>query len=43
MLDVGMTDVETNVYEGLRHETLNEIGREKPVAEFLAWLAKLGL
>ena len=25
MLDVGMTDVETTVYDGMRHETLNEI------------------
>lgn len=43
MLDVGMTDVETTVYDGMRHETLNETGREKPIADFLAWLAKLGL
>lgn len=42
MLDVGMTDVETTVYETMRHETLNEIGREKPIADFLAWLANLG-
>jgi alpha-beta hydrolase superfamily lysophospholipase len=42
MLDVGMTDVETTVYDGMRHETLNEIGREKPIADFLAWLANLG-
>jgi len=42
MLDVGMTDVETTVYETMRHETLNEIGREKPIADFLGWLANLG-
>lgn len=42
MLDVGMTDVETTVYDGMRHETLNETGREKPIADFLAWLANLG-
>jgi alpha-beta hydrolase superfamily lysophospholipase len=42
MLDAGMTDVETTVYENLRHETLNEIGREKPIADFLAWLGNLG-
>lgn len=42
MLDVGMTDVETTVYETMRHETLNEIGREKAIADFLAWLANLG-
>ncbi len=42
MLDVGMTDVETTVYETMRHETLNEIGREKPITDFLGWLANLG-
>ena len=42
MLDVGMTDVEILVYDGMRHETLNEIGREKPIAEFLSWLDNLG-
>lgn len=41
MLDVGMTDVETTVYDGMRHETLNEIGREKAIADFLAWLGNL--
>lgn len=42
MLDVGMTDVETTVYDGMRHETLNETGREKPIADFIAWLGNLG-
>lgn len=42
MLDAGMTDVETIVYEGMRHETLNEIGREKAVGDFLTWLGNLG-
>ena len=42
MLDIGMTDVETTVYETMRHETLNEIGREKPIADFLTWLGNLG-
>lgn len=42
MLDVGMTDVETTVYENMRHETLNEIGREKAIADFVGWLADLG-
>lgn len=41
MLDVGMTDVETTVYETMRHETLNEIGREKAIADFVGWLANL--
>ncbi|MDH4413046.1 MAG: alpha/beta hydrolase [Rhizobium sp.] len=42
MLDVGMTDVETTVYDNLRHETLNEIGREKATTDFLTWLGNLG-
>ncbi|MBB5278037.1 alpha-beta hydrolase superfamily lysophospholipase [Rhizobium rosettiformans] len=42
MLDIGMTDVETNVYEGMRHETLNEVGREKAITDFLTWLDNLG-
>ncbi|MDQ0421274.1 alpha-beta hydrolase superfamily lysophospholipase [Peteryoungia aggregata LMG 23059] len=42
MLDVGMTDVEILVYDGMRHETLNEIGREKPIADILTWLDNLG-
>lgn len=42
MLDIGMTDVETTVYEGMRHETLNEVGREKPITDFLTWLDNLG-
>lgn len=42
MLDVGMTDVETTVYETMRHETLNDIGREKAIGDFLAWLGNLG-
>ncbi len=42
MLDLGMTDVETTVYEGMRHETLNEVGREKAITDFLTWLDNLG-
>lgn len=42
MLDAGMTDVESTVYDGMRHETLNEIGREKAIGDFLAWLGNLG-
>lgn len=41
MLDIGMTDVETTVYEGMRHETLNEVGREKAITDFLTWLDNL--
>jgi len=42
MLDIGMTDVETTVYEGMRHETLNEVDREKAITDFLTWLDNLG-
>ena len=42
MLDIGMTDVETTVYEEMRHETLNEVGREKAITDFLTWLDNLG-
>lgn len=42
MLDAGMTDVETTVYETMRHETLNEISREKAIGDFLSWLGNLG-
>lgn len=42
MLDIGMTDVETTVYEGMRHETLNEVGRERAITDFLTWLDNLG-
>jgi alpha-beta hydrolase superfamily lysophospholipase len=33
----GMTDVSITIHEGMRHETLNEIGREKATADFAAW------
>ncbi len=42
MLDIGMTDVETTIYEGMRHETLNEVDREKAITDFLTWLDNLG-
>jgi alpha-beta hydrolase superfamily lysophospholipase len=42
MLDAGMTDVETTVYETMRHETLNDVGREKAIGDFLGWLGNLG-
>ncbi|RKE84282.1 alpha/beta hydrolase [Rhizobium sp. AG855] len=38
MMDAGMTQVTTTIYDEMRHETLNEIGRERAVADFLAWL-----
>ncbi|WP_312362922.1 alpha/beta hydrolase [Ensifer sp.] len=33
----GMTNVSVTIHEGMRHETLNEIGREKAAADFAAW------
>ncbi|NRP19774.1 Phospholipase YtpA [Ensifer adhaerens] len=33
----GMTNVSVTIHEGMRHETLNEIGREKATADFAAW------
>lgn len=38
MMASGMTQVITTIYDGMRHETLNEIGRERAIADFLAWL-----
>ncbi|MNL87333.1 hypothetical protein D3C87_2164380 [compost metagenome] len=32
-----MTDVSVTIHEGMRHETLNEIGREKATADFAVW------
>lgn len=33
----GMTNVSVTIHEGMRHETLNEIGREKTTQDFAAW------
>ncbi|WEX76371.1 alpha/beta hydrolase [Sinorhizobium numidicum] len=33
----GMSDVTVSIHEGMRHETLNEIGREKATEEFAGW------
>lgn len=39
----GMTDVTVTVHQAMRHETLNEIGREKATTDFAAWcLAAIG-
>ncbi|KQW28876.1 lysophospholipase [Rhizobium sp. Root274] len=38
MMDAGMTQVTTTIYDEMRHETLNEIGREKAISDFLSWL-----
>ncbi|ASY63730.1 Lysophospholipase [Sinorhizobium sojae CCBAU 05684] len=36
----GMTDVTVVIHQGMRHETLNEIGREKATQDFAAWCQK---
>lgn len=33
----GFTDVSTRIYEDMRHETLNEIGRERAITDFKSW------
>jgi alpha-beta hydrolase superfamily lysophospholipase len=38
--EAGLTDIATQVYEGYRHETLNEIGKERVYADVAAWLDK---
>ncbi len=32
-------DKELKVYEGFRHEIFNEVGRERPIADTVAWIA----
>ncbi|PDT54519.1 MULTISPECIES: alpha/beta hydrolase [Sinorhizobium] len=36
----GMADVTITIYEGMRHETLNEIGRETATEDFARWCLK---
>ncbi len=36
----GMTDVTVTIYQGMRHETLNEIGRETATEDFARWCLK---
>jgi alpha-beta hydrolase superfamily lysophospholipase len=38
MMDAGMTQVTTTIYDGMRHETLNDIGREQATSDFVSWL-----
>jgi alpha-beta hydrolase superfamily lysophospholipase len=33
----GFSRISTEIYQDLRHETLNEIGAEKPIADFARW------
>lgn len=37
MKAAGLTNVTITVYDGMRHETLNELGREQATADFAAW------
>ena len=37
--DAGLTDVQTRIYPGARHEVLNETHRDEVTADLLAWLA----
>ncbi|WP_421931645.1 alpha/beta fold hydrolase [Phenylobacterium sp.] len=38
--DAGLTRMEVKIYEGGRHEMLNETNRDEVVADLLAWLRK---
>jgi len=38
--DMGIEDIKTVIYEGMRHEILNEIGKEKVYEDILNWLNK---
>lgn len=38
LADAGFTNVTLRIYDEMRHETLNEIGRENAIADFRAWL-----
>ena len=38
MTTAGLTDVSSQILAETRHETLNEINRDRSMAEFLAWL-----
>ena len=38
MRDAGIKDVALKLYDGMRHETLNEVGREQVYADLLKWL-----
>jgi alpha-beta hydrolase superfamily lysophospholipase len=35
----GSKDKELKVYEGFRHELFNEVGRERPIADTVAWIS----
>ena len=35
---MGFTDITSTIYPGMRHESLNEIGRERIMGDFAGWL-----
>ncbi|WP_265518153.1 alpha/beta hydrolase [Nitratireductor luteus] len=37
----GFSNLETRIYEQARHETLNEVNREKAMADFAGWAKKI--
>lgn len=39
-VSVGMADVQMKIYEGMRHEILNEVGKEEVYADVLTWIEK---
>ena len=39
--DSGKTDVEIKLYPGMRHEILNETGREQVESDIIAWTDKV--
>ncbi|MEO8153364.1 MAG: hypothetical protein ABI605_09870 [Rhizobacter sp.] len=37
----GLTDVSVHIYEGARHEVLNETNRAEVEADFVAWVDRV--
>ncbi|MFD0868513.1 alpha/beta hydrolase [Paenibacillus residui] len=37
----GLTNIEMKLYDGMRHEILNEIGREEVYGDILGWMANI--
>lgn len=38
---MGFTDVESRIYPGMRHESLNELGRDAVVEDFVGWAGRV--
>jgi alpha-beta hydrolase superfamily lysophospholipase len=43
LADQGFSDVECHVYPGMRHESLNETGREAVMEDFARWAERIAL